>query len=59
MNLYLAATFERSDKYESVRRINIYLLRLLYLSLRSNVAARFKFMCSPVYVRMSAETANA
>lgn len=30
MNLNLAATFERSDKYESVRRINIYLLRLLY-----------------------------
>jgi len=31
MTFSLAAIFQRSDRYEGVRRINIYLLRLLYI----------------------------
>jgi hypothetical protein len=31
MTISLKAVFQRNDKYEGVRRINIYLLRLLYI----------------------------
>jgi hypothetical protein len=31
MSISLKAVFQRNDKYEGVRRINIYLLRLLYI----------------------------
>ena len=31
MTISLKAVFQRNDQYEGVRRINIYLLRLLYV----------------------------
>jgi hypothetical protein len=31
MTPYLVAVFQRADQYEGVRRINIYLLRVVYI----------------------------